>query len=102
MNLKQRGVPRHDVELVEPQDGFFGTLAEVRKIFELVEERGYSGMALISSPHHTRRIQECLAHCGKNKPFTRYVLGSDYRCSPVELIREYLKLQLYRLVLFSR
>jgi len=102
IHLKRRGVPQEDVETVETDGGFFGTFAEAKRISEFAAEREFEVMGLISSPHHTKRIQECLARCGKSKPYTRYVLSSGYRCSPVELIREYLKLQLYRVVLFSR
>jgi hypothetical protein len=100
INLKRRGVPQEDVQTVETDGGFFGTFAETRRVSELAREREYEAMALVSSPHHTRRIRECLAHSAKSGNFTYSVLGSDYRCSPLELFREYLKLQLYRLVLF--
>jgi uncharacterized SAM-binding protein YcdF (DUF218 family) len=99
INLRRAGVPPNTVEMVSTGDGFFGTFSEVRRVTELAAGRGYERMALITSPHHTRRVWESLEWVKESK--TRFfVLGSDFRCTPVELIREFGKLQLYRLVVF--
>jgi len=102
INLERRGIPKEDVQTVEIDGGFFGTFAEARRISELAKERGYEAMALISSPYHTKRIKESMAHFYKETEFTYYILASEYRRSSMALIKEYIKLQLYRLVLFSR
>ena len=101
IHLKRRGVPQEDVETVETDGGFFGTFAEARRIFELAAEREFEVMGLISSPYHTKRIKESIAHFHKGTEFTYYILASEYRRSSVALTREYIKLQFYRLLLFS-
>src|SRR5205807_127776 len=56
--LVSLGVPKEDIELVKIENGFFGTFTEAEGISNLVLNRGYKSLILVSSRYHTRRVWE--------------------------------------------
>lgn len=53
--LGDLGVPREQIEIVEMEEGFFGTLSEAKHVSRLVESRSVSRIVLIAQKFHTRR-----------------------------------------------
>jgi uncharacterized SAM-binding protein YcdF (DUF218 family) len=102
MILNNHGVPEKSIHFVDIREGCFGTLSEARGVAEMARRKEWRSLLLVTSPHHTKRTKESfmrflsgsgvdlnLVHSGKNAEFR-------------ELITEFAKLHVYRLIFFAR
>lgn len=94
--LKEEGVPVENVEFIPVPPASFDTLAEARVISALARKRGVKHLVLISSRHHTKRVWLSISHFNADNAFESYIYGSEERAGIFELLRENLKLLLYR------
>lgn len=99
IQLRKRNVLSKDVEMISLKDSFFGTFAEAEKVSKIVKKRDYEIILLISSPHHTQRIRESFSKFLKHGDVRIFVIGTEYQQKILELIKEYIKLYIYRLIL---
>ncbi|MDZ7761095.1 MAG: ElyC/SanA/YdcF family protein [Desulfovermiculus sp.] len=97
--LEQYGVPPEDVQTVSVQAGLFGTFSEAKAVTQLAEQRSWSDLLLITSPHHTRRVRESFQACLNSANVRIQVISSQNKQSLGELLREGLKLMAYELIL---
>jgi uncharacterized SAM-binding protein YcdF (DUF218 family) len=97
--LKRLGVPKKAVKLVHVEDGFFGTYSEAKKVAKLAQEKVWKRLLLITSPHHTRRVQACFRHYLESSNVDVRVLASKKQVDLLELVFEYIKLKIYQVFL---
>lgn len=96
LKLKIAGVSEKDIELVDMEPGFFGTLTEAKHIARLAERRGYESLMLVTAPYHTKRVKVSFAGMLRNKGITVLVRGSAEQHSLSMLLVEFVKLTIYR------
>lgn len=53
--LRDLGVPQQQIEIIEMEEGFFGTLSEAKQVSGLVASRSVSSIILVAQEFHTRR-----------------------------------------------
>ncbi|HOP48876.1 MAG TPA: ElyC/SanA/YdcF family protein [Desulfobacteraceae bacterium] len=99
LKLKIAGVSEKDIELVDMEPGFFGTLTEAKHISRLAERRGYESLMLVTAPYHTKRVKATFAGMLRNKDITVLVRGSAERHSLFILVVEFIKLTVYQYLL---
>jgi len=99
--LASFGVPKTDIELVKVKEGFFGTLSEAEAIPNLVSNRGYTTLILVSSQYHTMRAWESFSKFSKDKNLRLYIYTSKDHSGGYTTLEEYLKLEFYRLFLIN-
>ena len=98
--LEQFGVPSEAVRTVPVQSGLFGTFSEARAVARLAEQRSWSDLLLVTSPHHTRRVRESFQACLSSANVRIQVISSRDSQRLHELLREACKLIVYELILF--
>jgi uncharacterized SAM-binding protein YcdF (DUF218 family) len=54
--MQKYGVPADKVEILQLEEGYFGTLSEARQVSALARQRGLRTLALIAQPYHSRRV----------------------------------------------
>jgi len=96
LKLKISGVSEKDIELVDMEPGFFGTLTEAKHISRLAERRGYESLMLVTAPYHTKRVKASFAGMLRNKDITVLVRGSAEQHSLSMLVVEFVKLTIYQ------
>jgi len=101
LKLEKLGIPKIHVEAIPIENGFFGTLTEAKGISKLILERGYKSIILISSPYHTHRVKISFEKFLNNHDVAFYVQGSGERGSLKPLIREFIKLIIYKIFLVA-
>ena len=99
-NLAALGVPADKIEFVVLEEGFFGTWSEARGVSRLARERGIQRLILVTSPFHSRRVWESFSRTVKTPDTRVYLYQSSERASLGLLLSEYIKLLLYRALLF--
>lgn len=97
--LVSLGVPKEDIELVKLEKRFFGTFSEAEGISNLVLNRGYKTLILVSSQSHTMRVWESFSKFVKNKKLNLFIYAANDHPSVYSLLQEYLKLKFYKLFL---
>jgi len=96
LKLKISGVSEKDIELVDMEPGFFGTLTEAKHISRLAERRGYKSLMLVTAPYHTKRVNVSFAGMLHNTDITILVRGTAEQHSLSMLLVEFVKLTVYR------
>jgi uncharacterized SAM-binding protein YcdF (DUF218 family) len=97
--LKDLGVPEDKIEGVRLGEGFFGTLKEAKHVSELVRQRGYTSILLISQPFHTRRVEASFQKYLPLENFTFYIQNSTDTQTLSETLIEFIKLMVYQYLL---
>jgi len=93
------GVSTGNIEILSINHGFFGTLNEARYVSQVVQNKGYKTLILVTSPYHTKRAYESFSKYLVNKGIDIYVYASDDDANLIGLLLEYFKLILYNNVL---
>lgn len=93
--LKNLGVPEDKIEFVKLGEGFFGTMKEAKYVSDLVRQRGYKSILLISQPFHTRRVQISFQKYLPSEGFSFYIQNSNDTQTLSENIIEFIKLKVY-------
>ena len=93
------GVSTRNIEILSINHGFFGTLNEARYVSQVVQNKGYKTLILVTSPYHTKRAYESFSKYLVNKGIDIYVYASDDDANLIGLLLEYFKLILYNNVL---
>ena len=94
--LKEEGVAVENVEFIPVRPALFDTFAEAREVSSLVRSRRMNRLILVSSTHHTKRVWLSVSHFNVDNAFESYIHGSEERAGIIELLRENLKLRIYR------
>lgn len=94
--LEEEGVSDTQVEFVSIPPSVFNTFAEAQRVSALVRSRGATRLVLVSSMHHTERVWLSFSHFNVDNKFELFIYGSEEKIDAFELLREYLKLFLYR------
>jgi uncharacterized SAM-binding protein YcdF (DUF218 family) len=94
--LMELGVKKEDIELVGLKKGYFGTFTEARSISDIVSQRGYKNLILVTSLHHTMRTWLSFSEFLKDKGITIYIYASNDCIELHNLILEYFKLIIYK------
>jgi len=97
--LAELGVSTKNIEILTIKHGFFGTLKEARYVSQVVLNKGYRTLILVTSPYHTKRAYESFSKYLVNKGIDIYVYASDDDGNLIGLLIEYFKLILYNNVL---
>jgi len=101
MTLENLGVAKQAVTPLTLRAGFFGTLSEAGGVSEVMRNKGGSSLLLITCPYHTARVRASFSHVLKKTDIEVSVIGSrpTEQAHLLELARELLKLQFYRVFL---
>jgi uncharacterized SAM-binding protein YcdF (DUF218 family) len=99
--LERHGVHPGAVEPVSIDPGLFGTYSEAEALATLVRKHQWESLLLITSPHHTRRVRESFRQCLKGAGIALRVIPSKQQASLGELLKELIKLTVYRVVLLD-
>jgi len=97
--LEGLGVNRDDIEPVAVRRGMFGTFSEARDVPRIVSSRSYKSLILVSSRHHTARVWNSFKSFARKEHLNLYIYPADDDPSLRDLLLEYLKLEVYRLLL---
>jgi uncharacterized SAM-binding protein YcdF (DUF218 family) len=97
--LEGYGVPRDKIELIPVDEGMFGTYSEARDVSHEIIKDHYTTVLLVSSAHHTKRLKESFqSFITKQPEVDLYIKASDEQVYLTEMISEYVKLNVYRLL----
>jgi uncharacterized SAM-binding protein YcdF (DUF218 family) len=99
-NFGAFGITAGAIEFVTFEEGFFGTWSEAKGVSRLVRERGYRRLILVTSPFHSRRVWESFSHTIEQPEMNLFLYLSDEPAYRRHLLPEYVKLLLYRALLF--
>jgi len=99
-NLVALGIAPSSIEFVKVEEGFFGTWSEATAVARLVRERRYQRLLLVTAPFHSRRVWESFRRTIQQPDSSLYLYVSSEPAYLRHLFREYLKLLLYRALLF--
>ena len=94
--LIELGVKKEDIEAVQIEEGFFGTLSEAKGIPQIIKERGYSNLILVSSSYHTMRVWVSFSKFAEDKKLNVFVYGAEGHTNLIGLLFEYFKLIIYK------
>lgn len=98
--LRDLGVRSEDIEFVRVWSGLFGTFSEARRVSQVVSEKGYSRLVLVTSLYHTRRTWESFTHFAEKRKLQVHLYPSDEEAVCLrQLLLESLKLVVYELFL---
>jgi len=93
------GVKKENIEPVPIEKGFFGTYSEARSISNIVLNRGYKSLILVSSQIHTMRVWKSFSKFVKNRNINLYIYTSNDIPRTITIFQEYFKLQIYEIFL---
>lgn len=97
--LKKYGIPREKIELIAVDEGVFGTYSEARDVSQEIIKDSHTAILLVSSAHHTQRMKESFQNfISEQQGVNLYIKASDEQVYLREMISEYLKLSVYRLL----
>lgn len=99
-NLGTLGIKAAAIDFVGVEEGFFGTWSEAKALPRVVSERGYRRLILVTSAYHSRRVWESFSRSAGQSGTTLFLYHSDEPAYLRHLLPEYVKLLLYRAVLF--
>jgi hypothetical protein len=94
--LEELGVEKDDIEAAQIEEGFFGTLSEAKSIPQIVNERGYSNLILVSSSYHTMRVWVSFSKFTEGKEAALFIYGAEDHARLSGLLFEYFKLIIYK------
>lgn len=96
--MVSKGVCITDVTAFEINNRFFGTLSEARDFSKYVKSKNIKSVLLISSPYHTRRVKMAFTHYLSSSNVSVYVIPSKDYCSFIDLLFEFAKLIIYKII----
>jgi len=99
-NLGAYGIAADAIEFVAIEEGFFGTWSEAEGVSRLVKDRRYRRLVLVTSAFHSRRAWESFSRTIEQPDTSLFVYHSDESGYLRHLLPEYVKLLLYRALLF--
>ena len=99
-NLVAFGITADEIEFVAVEEGFFGTWSEAKGLSRLVKDRGYRRLILVTSPVHSRRVWESFSRTIEQPDTSLFLYLSDESAYSRHLLPQYVKLLLYRALLF--
>lgn len=94
--LGELGVPKDKIEIIKVDGGFFGTLSEAKHISQIVGQRGYSSILLISQYYHAERAHISFKKYLPTEGFSLYIQNSNESHRLYEVIFELIKLKSYK------
>lgn len=101
MQLKRLNIPEENIELIEVDEGFFGTYSEAVDISSFVKKKQYRSLLLIAQPYHTKRVISSFSEFPANRHVALYVQDSGEKMYLDQLIVEYAKLKVYQYFLLT-
>jgi uncharacterized SAM-binding protein YcdF (DUF218 family) len=99
-NLAAFGVSADSIELVVVEEGFFGTWSEAQGVSGLAKKQSFQRLILVTSPYHSRRVWESFSRTAAEPDTRLFLYHSDEAASLRLLLPEYIKLFVYRMLLF--
>ena len=99
-NFGAFGIKADAIEFVAIEEGFFGTWSEAKGLSRFVRERGYRRLILVTPPFHSRRVWESFSRTIEQPDASFFLYLSDESAYLRHLLPEYVKLLLYRALLF--
>jgi len=99
-NFSAFGIPADAIEFVAFEKGFFGPWSEAKGLSRFVRERGYRRLILVTSPFHSRRVWESFSRAIEQPDTGLFLYLADESAYLRHLLPEYVKLLLYRALLF--
>jgi uncharacterized SAM-binding protein YcdF (DUF218 family) len=99
-NLGAFGITADAIEFVAIEEGFFGTWSEAKGLSRVVRERGYRRLILVTSRIHSRRVWESFSRTIEQPDTSLFLYLSDESAYRRHLLPQYLKLLIYRALLF--
>lgn len=94
------GVASDAIEFVVIAEGFFGTWSEAKTLSHLLRARGFERLILVTSRLHSRRTWESFSRMIEQPDTSVFLYLSDEPTYRRHLLAEYVKLVVYRALLF--
>ena len=88
-----------DVEFIDVEEGFLGTLSESRTVSRQADKQGYAHVLVVTSVYHTKRVWFSFATFSEESNISFTVFAADDVPYLQYLLREYSKLLVYRYIL---
>lgn len=88
-----------NIDFIDFEEGFFGTLSESRKVIEQARQQGYVHINVVSSNYHTRRVWLTFSSFSEENNISFTVYGADDVTYLRYLLKEYGKLLVYQYIL---
>lgn len=96
LRLQELGIPEDKMELVIVKGRLFGTLREAETVSQLIKNRGYENVVLVSSSYHTRRVRVSFEKYLRDTRVNIFVQGSNGEVAFTELMADFIKLIIYK------
>ena len=97
--LAMLNIASKDVDFIDVEEGFWGTLSESRKVLEQARQQGYAHILVVTSAYHTKRVWRTFSVFSEESNITFTV----YAAADVKYLRylfkEYSKLLVYQYIL---
>jgi uncharacterized SAM-binding protein YcdF (DUF218 family) len=97
--LERLGVGREDIEFINLENGFFGTLTEAKTLRTLSVERGIERLVLVCSGYHSRRVWMTFSALFEGSGVEIEIHTADEKIGTWGLLIEYGKFLFYKNVL---
>ncbi len=95
------GVRVEDIEAIETGEGMFGTLREADAVSAYARKNKLDSLLIVSSPYHTERVWQTFSSRMKGGKTELFIYPSEDTIYLKALLAEYVKLQVYKLVMLT-
>lgn len=95
------GVKAGDIEPIEAAEGMFGTLREADAVSAYARKNRLDALLIVSSPYHTERVWQAFSNRMKGGKTELFIYPSEDTIYLKALLAEYVKLQVYKLVILA-
>lgn len=96
--IKRVGIPDSVVSFFNVKNGFFGTMTEAEVLSNYFMLQKYNSIILVSSHCHSRRVMMSFKHFLNNNSVSIFFAGSNDQFYLRELVLEFIKVQIYKLI----
>ncbi|MBC2714611.1 MAG: DUF218 domain-containing protein [Desulfobacteraceae bacterium] len=92
-------IAEKDIDFIDFEEGFWGTLSESRKVLEQAGQQGYAHIHVVTSTYHTRRVWLTFSCFSEKNNISFTVYAGDDVTYLRYLLKEYSKLLVYKYIL---
>lgn len=95
----QLRVSEKDIDFVDFEEGFWGTLTEAQKVIGHARKKGYEHINIVTSNYHTKRVEVTFSRFSEKNNISFNIYDAEYIICFRYLLKEYFKLLVYRYIL---
>jgi len=95
----QLSITEKDIDFIDFEEGFFGTLTEGQKIIGHARHLGYEHINIVTSTYHTKRVEVTFSGFSEKSNISFNIYDAEDITGFRYLLKEYIKLLVYRYIL---